>query len=314
MADLLEALSSSSQVGESAEASSSASSSFDSSSASRNAPRDDRPDPRNRQNGADNHLRAIPLSGFDHGARDLADGAVVDRPRATVLQLLRVYLVLALETLGRRRFARVAQSRMRAERLVVHGVVPREGGVVLAANHYPDRGCLGVVSAVLAASRRSMDFDIVVGDNGRAGARGRWVMRPLVAVVRWVIRRWDSLLVRVPTGNDAPRIEALRSFRRRAAERCLLVFPEGRMRRVFAPVRPGAGRWLRSLECPTVPVAVFRTDDAWHVHFGAPIAWTEERKLADEQLGLSIASMLPRELARGWEDVLDGWRVAHQRA
>lgn len=319
MAELLEALSSSSQVGESVEASSSVSSSVDSSSASRNAPRDDLPDPRKRQDGSDSHLRSIPFSGFARGARDLRDGAVIDRPRATVLQLLRVYLLLVLETLGRRRFARVAEARMRAEKLVVHGAVPREGGVVLAANHYPDRGCLGVVSAVLQASNRSSDFDIVVGDNrarpgARPGAKTGWPMRPIVALLRWVIGRWDGLLVRVPTGNGAPRIDALRAWRRRATDRCLLVFPEGRMRQVFAPVRPGAGRWLRSLECPTVPVAVFRTDDAWHVHFGAPIAWTTDRSLADQQLGLSIASMLPRELSKGWEDVLDGWRVAHQAA
>ncbi len=311
MAELLEALSSSSQVGESVEASSSASSSLDSSSASRDARRNDPADPRKDQ-GAAETLRAIPFPGFSASARD-SDGHVVERPRVGLACLMRVYFVLLLETLGRRRFARIASARMRAERLVVHGSVPR-GGVVLAANHYPDRGCLGVVSAVLEASARTDDFDIVVGDNARTRDKARWVLRPIVAATRWVIARWTNLLVRVPTGNGTPRIDALRAWRRRAAERCLLVFPEGRMRQVFEPVRPGAGRWLRSLGCPTVPVAVFRTDGAWHVHFGSPIAWTTDRSLADAQLGLSIASMLPRELARGWEDVLGGWQRAHRAA
>lgn len=312
MAELLEGLSSSSETIEFAESSSSVSSMSDSSSASRSLPRDDVPQKERERRRSSAALRSIPLA---PPVRTAGSSSVLPRARAGLLKAISVYLVLMLETLGRRRFSRVADARMSGEKLVVEGEIPREGGVVLAANHYPDAGCLGVVSAILEASRRRDDFEIVVGERTR-GPRVRLaplalLARPVVAGFRWMIARWSSLLVRVPTHNAHPRVDALRAFRARAERRCVLVFPEGRMQRDFAPVRPGAGRFLRSLDCPTIPVAVFRTEDAWHVHFGAPIRWTDDRTLADQQLGLSIASLLPRELGRGWRRLLSRWRRAH---
>ncbi|MFO0615758.1 MAG: hypothetical protein U0414_24400 [Polyangiaceae bacterium] len=317
MAQLLEALSSSSEVGESAEASSgSASSLLDSWSTTRNAREHDRrhddaprPDDEEKK-GRRDALRAIPLTGMS-AFDPVPEGRVLERPAVGAWRLLHVYFVLLLETLGLRRFDRVARARMRSERLVVHGAVPT-GGVVLAANHYPDRGCFGVVSAILEASARPSDFEIVIGE--RRLRSPRWFVRPIIAAFRALVTRWSNLLIRIPTGNDTPKVDALRAFRERAKDRCVLVFPEGRMRRAFEPVRRGAGRWLQSLPCPTVPVAVFRTDDAWHVHFGEPIPWTRDRALADAQLGLSIASLLPRELAPSWADTLEHWRLAHQVA
>lgn len=324
MAELLEALSSSSETVEFAESSSSVSSMSDSSSASRSLPRDDVPDDERKRRRSTAALRSIPLTAPARTAGPRTSG-VLPRARAGFFHAISVYVVLILETLGRRRFARVAEARMAGEKLVVEGQIPRQGGVVLAANHYPDAGCLGVVSAILEASRRGDDFEIVVGERARR-PRGRLALlallaRPVVAVFRWMIARWSSspgaggegrsLLVRVPTHNASPRVDALRTFRARAEKRCVLVFPEGRMQHDFAPVRPGAGRFLRSLDCPTIPVAVYRTEDAWHVHFGAPIRWTDDRALADQQLGLSIASLLPRELGRGWRKLLSRWRRAH---
>lgn len=311
MAEIFEAFSSSSEVAEIAESSSSASSMLDSSSASRQLPRDDVPENERKRRRSSAALRSIPLPSTARVPRARAE--VVDRARAGVLKTLLVYAVLLLETLGRRRFARVAATRMRAERLVVEGEVPREGGVVLAANHYPDAGCLGVVSAILEASRRRHDFDIVVGERAaRPEARLAWPMRAARALVRTLAKRWSRLLVRVPTHNASPRVDALRAFRSRAEERCVLVFPEGQMQHDFAAVRPGAGRFLRALDCPTVPVAVYRTEDAWHVRFGEPIRWAGDRTLADQQLGLSIAGLLPAELSRGWRSLLVRWRRAHR--
>lgn len=307
MAELLEALSSSSQVGEVSDASSSASSLSDSWSASSGA--DSRPERRAPdKRGSVDDLRAIPFASMGAAPESRA---LVTRRSLGVLAYARLYVVLLLETLGRRRFERVARQRMRGERLVVHGTIP-EGGVVLAANHYPDAGCLGVVSALLTASARHADFAIVAGDNTADPKRTRSaVLRPIVLLLRAALARWRGLLLRVPTGNASPRIDALRAFREGAKERCVLVFPEGRVHRALGPIRAGAGRFLRSIESPTIPVAVYRTDDAWHVRFGAPIAWTRDRTLADQQLGLSIAALLPRELATGWRDLLDGWRTAH---
>src|SRR5262249_32838586 len=59
------------------------------------------------------------------------------------------------------------------------------------------------------------------------------------------------------------------------------------------------------------PVGVWWHQDRWHVRFGKPIEWSSRTELRDVQLGLSIASLLPSEIASSWQEDLCRWRSAH---
>jgi hypothetical protein len=79
----------------------------------------------------------------------------------------------------------------------------------------------------------------------------------------------------------------------------------------FNAIREGSGRWLASFDVPTIPVGVWWRDDKWHVHYGKSIDWARRSDLRDLQLGLSIATLLPAEIAAAWQEDLNRWRSAH---
>ncbi len=229
---------------------------------------------------------------------------------------LRFWGRLFVETVGDRRFERVIAARLGAAPIVATGTgeLPPEGPVVFAVNHFRAGLTMGTVSAVLTAATRgrpgvAREAMLVVG------APPRPATRRLVRLVRALFgvfwARWSHVVVRVPMAGGGPHLAALRAFREAARARPVLVFPEGRAAPLFADIRPGAGRWLGSLGVPIVPVGVFRSDEGWTVTFGPPVRWSPRSDLRDVQLGLAIASLLPRELAPRWGPLLDRWRAAH---
>lgn len=229
---------------------------------------------------------------------------------------IRFWVGAAFETITRRRLSRLVRGRLGRRTVEATGVdaVPREGAFVLAVNHYHAGRTLDVIAAVLSAAGRARPevcdaCVIVVGQ--RARKHPSWWSR----LLRWIgqapLRRWSRNIVRIPMGNDAPQLTALREWRRRVATSPALVFPEGVARGELGPMRPGAGRWLARLPVPTLPVAAWQERDAWVVQIGEPIQWAKRADLHDSQLGLAIAEMLPPELATRWQDLLRRWRDAH---
>jgi hypothetical protein len=232
------------------------------------------------------------------------------------LPLVVLWWTVVVETLRHRRFARVVARGLLGEPLDAEGLehVPRGGSFVLAANHHQAGSTFQVMAAVLGAAalaRPGADADglVVIGQRvAPAPTRRLRLARRLAAAF---FGRWERNVLRVPTGNGAPVLTALRVWRRRAREQPVLVFPEGVAGRMFARVRPGAGRWLSGVAAPTLPVAVWRSARGWRVVFGAPVVWSHRVELRDLQLGLAIAAMLPEEMAPGWQGVLGAWRAAH---
>jgi 1-acyl-sn-glycerol-3-phosphate acyltransferase len=231
------------------------------------------------------------------------------------------WIALLVETLGRRRLSVLVDRRLGyAPQLRVLGAehLPASGPFVVAANHFSGGPALDATAAVLTAV-----------DQARPDLADRWMlvagMRPAPERMRnaplgrtwlrgrdWVFRRWSRNVLRVPLGGPAPSIRTLRAWRRRVALRPAFVFPEGRSRLVFGPVRPGAGRWLAALPAPTVPVAVWWYGGAWRVRFGPAIPWSARPELRDLQVGLAIARLLPPPLRGEWQAHLDKWESAQQ--
>ena len=227
---------------------------------------------------------------------------------------------VALQTLARRRFARVLEGRRRGRSVVASGLeaVPLAGGVVFAVNHYHAGLTLDVVSATLLAAATvrpgvSEQCTVVVGR--RAPRASSSFFRK---VMRWsahrFFARWDANVLRIPTGAGPGGVAELRAWRKRAARAPMLVFPEGVANRELGDMRAGTGRWLKGLAVPVVPVGAWWAGTGWHVAIGAPIAWSSRRDLLDLQLGLAMAELLPTELAPAWIDLLARWREAHQPA
>jgi hypothetical protein len=232
----------------------------------------------------------------------------------------RFWLALLGETLGGRRFSGLVRAWSdRAGPVVTlgQGNLPAAGGFVLALNHFGGAQTTDVLLAVgrVLSEVRPGATDRLFVVSGRRQRRRR---SPLAAIsrrgVEWFFRRWAASIVRVPLGNPQASSRGLREWRRRLADRSAIVFPEGRAAPYFGRVRAGSGRWLRALGAPTVPVGVWTLDGAWHVRFGPPIDWCADARLADHQLGLNVAALLPADLAPAWQGPLARWRRAHETA
>lgn len=240
-----------------------------------------------------------------------------ERPRASLARQLRFGARVVLETFGPRRFARVLEDRLAGRALETSGaaVVPREGPVVFAVNHYHAGLTLDVVSATLLAAARERpdvadECAVVVGHRVRPSPTA--LGRVLVAIVRafaaWLFGRWHKNVVRIRSTRS---LAGLRAFRACATTKPTLVFPEGVARGELGAMREGVGPWLASLRVPVIPVAVWWSGETWRVAFGAPIAWAPRRELRDVQLGLAIAELLPAALAPAWTETIHRWREAH---
>lgn len=249
------------------------------------------------------------------------------RPRATFGAQVGFAARVAFETLGSRRFARVLADRIGRRAIDASGVelVPREGPVVFAVNHYHAGLTLDVVSATLLAAARTRpavadECAVVVGHRARAGST--WLAGVLARIVRafatWFFARWRTNVLRIravtkdgaATGETVS-LAGLRAFRAYATTKPTLVFPEGVAQRELGGMRDGVGPWLASLRVPVMPVAVWWSGETWRVAFGAPLVWSARRDLRDVQLGLAIAELLPSALAPEWTETLDRWRSAH---
>ena len=115
--------------------------------------------------------------------------------------------------------------------------------------------------------------------------------------------------VRVPLRNLTPSPVGLRDWAARGQP--IFVFPEGKSRLRLGAVRSGAGRWLASLDAPTLPVGVWWVrGEGWHIRFGSTIRWPTKRYLQDTQLALKLADLLPSDLAPDWQADLARWREA----
>lgn len=158
-------------------------------------------------------------------------------------------------------------------RLRVYGAkrVPREGPVVLAANHasFMDPPLIG------ASTRRQIHFL----------ARASLFRHPVLGTL---LRSWDV----VPVDRDSGGIAGLRTILERLSQGgAILLFPEGTRTRdgQLQPARSGIGLTVIKSECPVVPVRVFGTYEAYgrHYHiprprrvavkFGTPLGFAVER-------------------------------------
>jgi 1-acyl-sn-glycerol-3-phosphate acyltransferase len=244
------------------------------------------------------------------------------QPPTPFWRRLRFWSALIGETLTGRDVVRLARLRLQpGQPAVVEGRarLPRDGGFVLAINHFQSRRTLDVLAAVVlavAASRPDLAERCVIVV-GRRADRPRATRHPIARFLRrlnaFVRRRWTPHLLPIPWRNDTPSIGALRAWRRRLSEQPALVFPEGEPNLCFGQIRPGAGRWLATLPAPTLPVAVWWADGAWRVRFGGPVRWSHRAELHDLQIGLAIADLLPDDLTGGWRGNLARWRALHGR-
>ncbi len=213
------------------------------------------------------------------------------------------WLQLLWLSLTRKRLSKAveaAESFIQDCRVSEHHNLPAAGSFVLACNHYLPSTVLRTLSAALVGVSmvRPEVVDqvmIVAGsDNNR---KRRFHQRIAKFLMDFIYRKWTKNLVVIPLGNGTISLSALREWRRRAALQPVFVFPEGHAAKHFRQVRPGAGRWLRGLGVPVIPIAVWHQDRCWHVRFGPAVNWSGND---DMQLGLAIAKLLPAELAPEW--------------
>ena len=235
-------------------------------------------------------------------------------------QIVSFAALFTAETLTGRKLSRLMQCQIGKPEVEVSGEenVPDNGAFTFAVNHFKNGQSLGVVSAVLTSASEKRpelkdNYLLVVGQRVSASARSR---APLIrisrGIARWIQNRWARNLLHIPIGNDRPSISYMRDWRRRARRQACILFPEGKADMQFDSVRDGCGRWLASFDVPTIPVGVWWRDEKWHVRFGKSIEWTRRSELRDLQLGLSIASLLPVEIASYWQEDLTRWRAAHE--
>lgn len=265
------------------------------------------------------------VHGGEAPAASPSRGAIPPGAQRGLWATLAFWWRVAVETAGSRRLARVLERRLRGRAVVATGLehVPARGPVVLALNHGHARLTIDVIAAaVLAAeparagARLAGEVCVVVGRRPRRASPSLW-RRLLRAAIDRVFRAWERQVLALPAlGASSPPaagLAQLRAFRRVAAARPVLVFPEGVARGAFGDIRAGAGRWLGGLAAPTVPVAVWWCDAeaAFRVAVGAPLAWAPRAELRDLQLGLAIAALLPASHAPDWQELLARWRDAH---
>lgn len=194
--------------------------------------------------------------------------------------------------------------------------IPEKGSFTLAVNHFHGAWTPFVSAAVLAAVKRRRpdvvdDVAMIVGQREDKNKKRFFVARWIRGIVMWVLDRWKHNVLRIALGNKTVAIDSLRTWKRVAKERPTFVFPEGLASITFEKVRPGAGQFARALDVPCIPCAVWYHQGQWHVEFGEPIEWAPNSELSDLQVGLSIARLLPGDLAPKWRDLLARWDRVH---
>lgn len=234
-------------------------------------------------------------------------------------RVLRFLLALAGQSSGQRSLRGLLGSGLfEEEALEVQGLerVPAQGPFVLAVNHYAERHTMEVVAMVLRALRERRpglyeELAVVVGRAQRPVEGWRATLRRwATGWQRWLLGRWEKHVLRLALEPGMEGVRTLRVWQRRAQEVPTLVFPEGRLGSALGPMRPGAGRLLAKFPVPTVPLALWRGAAGWVVRVGEPVAWTEDARLHDVQLGLALAALLPPELRGPWEPLYARWRSA----
>jgi 1-acyl-sn-glycerol-3-phosphate acyltransferase len=132
--------------------------------------------------------------------------------------------------------------------------VPRQGGLILAANHqsYLDPPSIGS----LICGRRHLDFIARVG---------LFTFKPF----GWVITALNSIPIR-GDGNDASSIKEI--LRRLEQGRAILIFPEGARTEdgEMHDFKRGAALLVKRAKCPVQPVAIDGAYDVWPPHRGVP--------------------------------------------
>lgn len=246
-----------------------------------------------------------------------ASGAGLDayRARVSVFYFMLAWCKLILVTLlNRPRFSHLlgvftlGTGPVRVEGL--HNL-PQQGSFVLAVNHFGGAGTMRVLALILQSmqERRADAVDELLIVTGRrqsidVSARGlRSLMRKLVG---WGFGRWRENVLRISLddGGQSQSVASLRQWRKLAACKPSLVFPEGQARLTFGEIRHGAGLFLRSLDVPVIPVAAYFADGQWTIAFGKQVRWCKRLELSDAQIGLSIARLLPAPLTPVWNKAL----------
>ncbi|HEX2913074.1 MAG TPA: 1-acyl-sn-glycerol-3-phosphate acyltransferase [Chloroflexia bacterium] len=225
-----------------------------------------------------------------------------------------------LETLTKRRLARLVKLRLGKTPLSPpQGLekLPATGTFVLAANHFSGWPVIDVIPAILTAANRQRpdladDYLIIVGRREPRRSNPPLPARLSRKVINFAFARWSKNVIRLPLDNRQVSIKFLREWRTRVQKQPVLVFPEGKARLEFGPVRAGVGRWFSNLDVPVVPVGIWWHENTWHVRIGPAIEWSSRNELHDFQLGLAIANLLPPELATRWQKALNEWRATHQ--
>lgn len=238
---------------------------------------------------------------------------------------LRFWVILLWQTFRQRNI--LPLSREMADPYEVHGLehLPETGIFSLAVNHTNRRWLPRLLASVHQATMEKRpdlgrEWLVIVGYR-QARLEGRpWYARRFILTLRGVFdrlwRRWNGNALRLQMAardKDRVNIEALREWRQRARKQPTIVFPEGRAAPTFEDIRPGAGRWLASLDTPVLSVAAWWEEDKnrWQIVFGPVVQWSKNARLHDVQIGLEIAYSLPPEQAPDWQDDLAAWRQAH---
>lgn len=232
------------------------------------------------------------------------------RSRVGVISFFLSWLKLALVTLTTLKFSHLVKlGAFSKGRVCVEGLehLPA-GNYVLAVNHFAGAGTTRVLGYTLKAlamkDPQAVDKMVVVtGRRSSMDNPGNMIKRSVRWLVNWGFARWSDNVLRISLDEEQS-IRSLRSWRKVAASRPTLVFPEGKARLTFGALRPGSGLWLRNLNVPVVPVAVVCENGSWKVSFGKPIRWCEKEHLSDAQLGMSIARMMPSALTPVWNKAL----------
>ncbi len=189
--------------------------------------------------------------------------------------------------------------------------LPDSGPFTLAVNHYIPSTLMRILTAVLQAVQVARpdacdQMQIVAGR--RPGKSRAWfLVRWFQSIVRFVLGRWSHNLISIDMDGEGKTIRGLRDWLTRARTQPVLVLPEGQARSRLGALRPGVGKLVRSCGTPVIPVAVWFDEDQriWQVRFGPPVKWSSSAKIEDLQLGIAMARLLPADLARDWQPILD---------
>lgn len=160
--------------------------------------------------------------------------------------------------------------------------VPRQGGVLLVANHYTRPGMwIGWPGALLAdalhAHRGPPTVRIVVTDAQRNIAFGQRYQMPLSGFfLGRVARLWNMIRISGDPHNVSQRATALKQVLRALKDGdSILFFPEGDRGSADHPLPPlpGTGTLiaLAARICPVCPVSFWEDGNALHGRIGPPL-------------------------------------------